>query len=196
MGGMPAATKRPTISAALIAVPVLFVLLAAGAFLFGRDRVDGTGTATDESREAGGRTAVSTDPQADDVRQRLMVGETNLVEVAEAGKSLAEFANQPVQGEDLRVVEVVNQFVFWVGRGDDARVLVSIDNTSGAVKILDSQSGEQTDIEVGMVIQLNGTVRLLQGDTELSGLAGADGEDQETLRAQGAYVYADALTID
>jgi hypothetical protein len=177
----------------LILVPLLIIGVLAAAFLYGRSNTDGSGTAVSEEegvttpRDAGSETAQA--------RGNLPVlridGEDAMDQIGP--KNLASLANKVVEGENMRVLEQVNETTYWVGSDEEHKVLLSVATNSPQANPRDF-GGDMNGVDTNTLVQFRGTFRGLQDSADEFNLENE--ADSELLRTQAVYIYAEIFDID
>ena len=177
----------------LILVPLLIVGVLAAAFLYGRSDTDGSGTAVSEEdgitapRDAGSETG-----QAQGNLPVLRIDGENAMEQI-GPKNLASLANKPVEGENMRVLEQINETTYWVGSDEEHKILLSVATNSPQANPRDF-GGDMNGVDTNTLVQFSGTFRGLQASADEFNLASE--EDAKLLRTQAVYIYAETFDID
>ena len=177
----------------LVLVPLLIVGVLAAAFLYGRSDTDGSGTAVSEQdgvtnpRDAGSETG-----QAHGTLPVLRIDGENAMEQI-GPKNLASFANKAVDGENMRVLEQVNETTYWVGSDEEHKILLSVATNSPQANPRDF-GGDMSGVDTNTLVQFSGTFRGLQASADEFNLENED--DSKLLRTQAVYIYAETFDID
>ena len=151
------------------------------------DSVDGA-AAPAAGADSGTATGGDDDGGVDDTGRvgPIVAGDQDVLSLAGDGESaLSGIAGQSAVGTDVEVQSVVADEAFWVGSGEQDRVLVFIADAG-------AESGE--NIDVGERVTFRGTVQpLADGFAEQVGIESEEGADQ--LAAQGHYIVAEETEV-
>lgn len=156
------------------------------------DEVEPGGTDNSAARGDG----LAANPPADNVESRLLVGGEDILDRIEDGQSIRPFIGEEAHGEDLIVLEVLNELTFWVGSGTGARVLTVIDPTDANDVLLDTSGQEPLELTPNLVVQLTGTVRDAHDAADIREALANDRSDARALDVAGAYLHLEAVQID
>ena len=191
------AGRKPLALSLIAFVALAVVAVLASAFLYGRDRVDGSGTAAGDYTP--GRPHGAADPghargeYTGPLEPVLRASDTELFAYLETNSSLIPFVGTEVTGENLPVLRQVSDTLFWVGRDTADPVLIAIDPTTANTEVRDVLSGDFVDPDENTLVQIVGVIRAVPESTDDLELSD---EDREILDEQGAYVYATVFNLD
>jgi hypothetical protein len=141
------------------------------------------GTSSTATTDGGGDRGTGTSPAASST---LTAGDVSLLPVPADG--LAPLVGAEVTGRNVEVQSVVGDEAFWVGDGEENRLLVVLSEEARG-------TGGESPFEVvaGQRIDLTGEVVTLGGPPSDLGLDSDEGSD--TLVEQGGYVVATSIDI-
>ena len=177
----------------LILVPLLVAGVLAASFLYGRSDTDGSGTAVSEKegnvnpQDAGSETGTA----HGNLPILRIDGENAFDQIGPS--NLSSLANKAVEGENVRVLEQVNETTYWVGSDEDHKILLSVATNSPQANPRDF-GGDMNGVDTNTLVQFSGVFRGLQESAEELRIENEG--DAKLLRTQAVYIYVETFDID